>query len=94
MAEQGAERQLVAFDLTGEVYGVQIETVRAIIRVQEVTCVPDAPDFVEGVIKLRGRVIPVVDLRWRFGLAMTEALRIAGESIELTSSLVTTEDSY
>ncbi len=73
MAEQGVERQLVVFDLAGEVYGVSIETVREIIRMQAVTYVPDAPDFVEGVINLRGRVIPVVDVRKRFGLTVTEA---------------------
>lgn len=71
MAED-AERQLVVFDLAGEIYGVNIETVREIIRMQPVTFVPDAPDFVEGVINLRGRVIPVIDLRRRFGLTVTE----------------------
>ncbi len=71
MAED-AERQLVVFDLAGEIYGVNIETVREIIRMQTVTFVPDAPDFVEGVINLRGRVIPVIDLRRRFGLTVTE----------------------
>ncbi len=71
MAED-AERQLVVFDLAGEIYGVNIETVREIIRMQAVTFVPDAPDFVEGVINLRGRVIPVIDLRRRFGLTVTE----------------------
>ena len=72
MAED-AERQLVVFDLAGEIYGVNIETVREIIRMQPVTFVPDAPDFVEGVINLRGRVIPVVDMRKRFGLTVTDA---------------------
>ena len=71
MAED-AERQLVVFDLAGEIYGVNIETVREIIRMQPVTFVPDAPDFVEGVINLRGRVIPVIDLRRRFGLTVTK----------------------
>ncbi len=64
-----AERQLVVFDLAGEAYGVNIGTVREIIRMQAVTHVPETPEFVEGVINLRGRVIPVVDLRKRFGLA-------------------------
>ena len=68
----GAERQLVVFDLANEVYGISIGTVREIIRMQTVTFVPDAPEFVEGVINLRGRVIPVVDLRKRFGLPVTE----------------------
>lgn len=68
----GAERQLVVFDLANEVYGISIGTVREIIRMQTVTYVPDAPAYVGGVINLRGRVIPVVDLRKRFGLPVTE----------------------
>ena len=72
MAEQGDERQMVVFDLSGEAYGVNIETVREIIRMQAVTYVPDTPDFVEGVINLRGNVNPVVDLRKRFGLHVGE----------------------
>lgn len=66
------ERQLVIFDLATEHYGVAIHTVREIIRMQNVTHVPDTPPYVEGVINLRGRVIPVVDLRRRFGLPETE----------------------
>ncbi|NLG70233.1 MAG: chemotaxis protein CheW [Firmicutes bacterium] len=62
------ERQLVIFQLAREVYGLDINWVRAIITLQDVTRVPGAPAFVEGVINLRGHVIPVVDLRKRFGL--------------------------
>ncbi|MDA0353006.1 MAG: chemotaxis protein CheW [Chloroflexi bacterium] len=73
MADQGDRvRQLVVFELANEVYGINIGAVREIIRTQTVTYVPDAPDFVEGVINLRGRVIPVVDLCKRFGLPVTE----------------------
>lgn len=64
----GEQRQLVAFELADETYGVDIYQVREIIRVPEVTRVPKAPDFVEGVINLRGGVIPVLDLRRRFGM--------------------------
>lgn len=60
------EKQLVVFDLAGETYGVDISTVQEIIRIQEITRVPKVPDFVEGVINLRGNVIPVIDLRKRF----------------------------
>ncbi len=67
-----AEQQLVIFDLGTESYGVEISTVREIIRIQEVTAVPDTADYVEGVINLRGKVIPVVDLRRRFELETTE----------------------
>ena len=63
-----AERQLVVFDLAAEAYGVDISTVREIIRMQTITRMPRTPDYVEGVINLRGKVTPVVDLRKRFGL--------------------------
>ena len=67
MADE-AERQLVVFDLAGEAYGVNIGTVREIIRMQAVTHVPETPDFVEGVINLRGEICPVVDLKRLLGL--------------------------
>src|ERR1700682_2246393 len=69
------ERQLVVFQLGAELYGVEISRVHEIIRLQAVTRVPRAPGFVEGVINLRGKVIPVVDLRRRFGLPGTEHTR-------------------
>lgn len=62
------EEQLVVFQLAGETYGLDINCVQEIIRLQEVTRVPRTPDFVEGVINLRGRIIPVVDMRKRFSL--------------------------
>ncbi|MFO7311277.1 MAG: chemotaxis protein CheW [Bacillota bacterium] len=62
------QKQLVVFRLAGELYGVDIHQVREIIRVPEITRVPRTPDFVEGVINLRGSVIPVLDLRKRFGM--------------------------
>jgi purine-binding chemotaxis protein CheW len=71
----GDERQLVVFELGGELYGVEISRVHEIIRLQTVTRVPRAPAFVEGVINLRGKVIPVVDLRRRFGLESAEHTR-------------------
>ena len=66
------EKQLVVFDLASEGYGVDIGAVREIIRMQEITRVPRSPEFVEGVINLRGKVIPVIDLRKRFGLVVAE----------------------
>lgn len=66
------ERQLVVFDLNEEAYGVDISQVREIIRMQEITRVPRAPEFIEGIINLRGKVIPVVDLRARFSMPETE----------------------
>jgi len=66
---EGEYLQLVAFRVGKEEYSVPILQVQEIIRVPEITRVPRVPNFVEGVINLRGRVIPVVDLRKRFGLA-------------------------
>ncbi len=59
--------QLVTFRLSSEEFGVDILKVQEIIRTMEITKVPRAPHFVEGVINLRGRVIPIIDLRRRFG---------------------------
>jgi purine-binding chemotaxis protein CheW len=75
LATNGEERQLVVFQLGAELYGVEISRVHEIIRLQSVTKVPRAPAFVEGVINLRGKVIPVVDLRRRFGLPTAEHTR-------------------
>jgi chemotaxis signal transduction protein len=55
----GDEQQLVVFELGAELYGVEISRVHEIIRFQAVTRVPRAPAFVEGVINLRGKVIPI-----------------------------------
>ncbi len=60
--------QLVTFSLDQEEFGVDILRVQEIIRMMEITKVPKSPEFVEGVINLRGKVIPVIDLRSRFGL--------------------------
>ncbi|MDR2819661.1 MAG: chemotaxis protein CheW [Desulfovibrio sp.] len=60
--------QLVTFSIGEEEFGVNILKVQEIIRTMEITKVPRAPDFVEGVINLRGKVIPIIDLRRRFGL--------------------------
>lgn len=66
-------RQLVIFKLADEEFGVDILKVSEIEKLdQGITRVPKAPAFVEGVINLRGEVIPIVDLRRRFGLAMRE----------------------
>ncbi len=59
--------QIVGFRIGRETFGLPISLVREIVRVPEITSVPNAPDYIEGVINLRGRIIPVVDLRKRFG---------------------------
>ena len=62
------EEQLVVFELADEAYGVDINRVQSIIRMQAITVVPGAPQFIEGIINLRGSIVPVVDLRKRFEL--------------------------
>src|SRR5258708_38391562 len=59
--------EVVGFGIGNETYGVHIAAVREIVRVPEITAVPSAPDLIEGVINLRGKIIPVMDLRKRFG---------------------------
>jgi purine-binding chemotaxis protein CheW len=66
------ERQLVVFELGNGNYGVDIGTVREINRMQDITSLPGTPEHILGVINLRGRVVPVVDLRRRFGLVVSE----------------------
>ncbi len=61
------ELQVVGFRIGRETFGLPISMVREIIRVPDITAVPNAPAYIEGVINLRGRIIPVVDLRKRFG---------------------------
>ncbi|BBM68963.1 chemotaxis protein CheW [Rhodothermus marinus] len=64
--------QLVSFLIENEEFGVDILNVQEIIRPVDITRVPNAPAFVEGVINLRGRIVPVVDLRKRFNLPRRE----------------------
>ena len=70
--QHDGEEQIVVFELGGESYGVEIGRVQEIIRPPAITAVPRAPEYVEGVINLRGRIIPVVNLRHRFGLPWAE----------------------
>src|SRR5205823_14351740 len=58
---------IVGFRVGRETFGVPISLVHEIVRVPEITAVPDAPDCIEGVINLRGKIVSVVDLRKRFG---------------------------
>jgi len=60
--------QLVSFKIANEEFGVDILNVQEINKMTQITKVPNAPDFVEGVINLRGRVIPIIDLRTRLKL--------------------------
>lgn len=59
--------QIVGFRVGRETFGVPISLVHEIVRVPDITAVPEAPEYVEGVINLRGKIISVIDLRKRFG---------------------------
>ena len=62
----------LTFALGNEEYAVSVLKVREIIKMMDITAVPQVPPYVKGVVNLRGRVIPVVDLRLKFGLAAVE----------------------
>ena len=64
--------QIVGFRVGRETYGVPITAVHEIVRVPEITAVPDAPDYLEGVINLRGKIVSIIDLRKRFGEASAQ----------------------
>lgn len=71
--DHGELIQLVSFSLDNEEYGVDVLKVREIIRMPSITRVPNTPHYVEGVINLRGKVIPIINMRRRFGLAEVDA---------------------
>jgi len=102
------ELQMVVFDLGSEYYGVDISDVREIIRMQNITRVPGTPSYMEGVLNLRGKIAPVVDLRKRLNLkvnaltnnkdvgvivdGVTEVLRIPVSSVEPPAQMLTSGD--
>src|SRR5256885_4990506 len=61
------ELHIVGFQVGRETYGVPITSLHEIVRVPEITAVPDAPEYMEGVINLRGKIVSVIDLRKRLG---------------------------
>ena len=65
-------KKFLTFRVDKEEYGIEIEHVTEIIGIQRITELPDTPEFVKGVINLRGRVIPVIDVRQRFGFEKRE----------------------
>ena len=70
--EDTQKDKYLTFHLAGEDYGIEIRYVIEIIGIQNITDVPDMPSFIRGVINLRGKVIPVMDVRARFNLADRE----------------------
>ena len=67
--------QLVSFELEGEEYGIDVLAVREIIRMPGITKMPNTPEYVDGIINLRGTVVPIISLRRRFGLYEREGDR-------------------
>jgi len=94
------ELHIVGFQIGRETYGVPITSLHEIVRVPEITAVPDAPDYLEGVINLRGKIVSVMDLRKRFGvkqatlkkgnriLVVEYAGRLAGLIVDSASEVV------
>ncbi len=72
MAEKDTQYQLVTFHLGNELYGVNIMDVKEIVKLQNVRVIPNAPYYVEGIINLRGDIIPIIDLHKRFKLQSIE----------------------
>lgn len=72
VSRENTQSQMVVFALTGCLFGAGIRQVREIIRLTQMTLVPKTPAFVEGIIYLRGKIIPVIDLKKRFGMPLLE----------------------
>lgn len=70
-------RNHVFFLLSGEKYAVGIESVQEIIKPKEITGIPHTPDYLRGVVNLRGKIVPVIDLKMRFGLPGSELSKSA-----------------
>ena len=98
-------KQFVIYQLAGELFGVEIASVESIIKMQTIAVIPKAPDFVEGVTNLRGEVLPVIDLRKRFDIPVSEnkndtriiVIEIEGQHIgmivDAVTEVLTLEDS-
>jgi purine-binding chemotaxis protein CheW len=67
--QRAVAAKYLTFTLAGESYGLGVLRIREIIRLQPTTPVPQMPDYVKGVINLRGKIIPIIDLRIKFGLS-------------------------
>lgn len=99
------EKQLVIFSLSNESFGIDISAVEGIVKIQEITKIPEMPEFMEGVTNLRGEVLPVINLERRFGIpphTMNNESRIVvvnvgkmkvGMIVESVSEVLTIDDS-
>jgi purine-binding chemotaxis protein CheW len=84
MAEQDTQIQLVTFQISEELYGVDIMDVKEIVRVQDIRAIPNAPVYVEGLFNLRGEIVPIISLHKRFHLKKAQI----GEDEELLSGFI------
>ncbi len=84
MLEQESQIQLVTFQISDELYGIDIMDVKEIVRVQEIRPIPNAPTYVEGLFNLRGEIIPIISLHKRFHLKKAQL----GEDDELLSGFI------
>lgn len=84
MAERDTQIQLVTFQISDELYGIDIMDVKEIVRVQEIRQIPNAPLYVEGLFNLRGEIIPIISLHKRFHLKKAQL----GEDEELLSGFI------
>lgn len=76
MAEQSSEfQQYVTFQLGDELFGVEVHRTREVLNLIPVTSVPQTPDYMLGVINLRGQVVPVIDMRCKLGMPPSETSR-------------------
>jgi len=97
MNSEVREIQVACFCLQDDLYAVDIMRIKEIIRPQKLTPLPQAPTFIDGIINLRGAVIPVVDLRKRFGMPARELtistrlliVRLSGQTLGLVVDDVT-----
>jgi purine-binding chemotaxis protein CheW len=84
MAEQDTQIQLVTFQISDELYGIDIMDVKEIVRVQDIRSIPNAPSYVEGLFNLRGEIIPIISLHKRFHLKKAQI----SEDEELLSGFI------
>jgi len=75
VAEITDTRQYLTFKLSNEIFGIDVAKVREVLDMVAITAIPRTPDFMSGVINLRGSVVPVVDFRLCFGMSKTESTR-------------------
>ncbi len=80
------DRQIVALHLGNEVYGIDIAIIHTVITPQAITSVPKTPKFVKGVMNLRGRILPVIDLRTRFEMGELAEDKKAGVRIVIVDT--------